>query len=442
MSQMHKRPGGSQRPNERTVDYLCKPKFTNSLPDIPFDGKFLACPFVPLDRFVDYKPSLLEKEYKFEVQCEMDMGVNIDLIDPETYKVEPKRPVQINEKDQILLEDESSNALLSRRSAQHSKVVPWMRKTEYISSEFNRFGICADRQEIKVGYHLKKNMENDNMYRDRQSQIDAINKTFDDTPIQKHYSKKGVTAVEELPVFPDFELWKYPFAQVIFDADPSVLSVPESLRRTVMEQSQIKGMQDDQGEQFVAYFSPTVETLQQRLTDKEEGRCYEEGTVYEYILNREYNWTVKNKASKGYEQDNFFLYMKDGNMYYNELETRVRLTRRRKAGQGKPNSRLHVTHCDPTEAEIEQMTSRLQGLLRPYDQKEDEDMEQDDEDIKSEKSGNDEKEADVKMNESDKTDDSDSEKGSDSDKSDNDVLGRSDEDDKKSSANSSDEDSD
>lgn len=37
-------------------------------------------------------------------------------------------------------------------SQQHSKIVPWMRKTEYISSEFQRFGVAADRQETKVRF--------------------------------------------------------------------------------------------------------------------------------------------------------------------------------------------------------------------------------------------------------------------------------------------------
>lgn len=40
-----------------------------------------------------------------------------------------------------------------------------------------------------------------------------------------------------------------------------------------------RGMQDDDGEQFVAYFIPTVETLQKKLTDREEGRKFTEGVV-------------------------------------------------------------------------------------------------------------------------------------------------------------------
>ena len=42
---------------------------------------------------------------------------------------------------------------------------------------------------------------------------------------------------------------------------------------------------------------------------------------YDYVLSREYNWNVKNKASKGYEETYFFV-MRDGGVFYNELETR------------------------------------------------------------------------------------------------------------------------
>lgn len=36
-----------------------------------------------------------------------------------------------------------------RRSQQHAKVVPWMRKTEYISTEFNRYGVSNEKPEVK-----------------------------------------------------------------------------------------------------------------------------------------------------------------------------------------------------------------------------------------------------------------------------------------------------
>ena len=39
--------------------------------------------------------------------------------------------------------------------------------------------------------------------------------------IEKHYSKPGVHAVQEFQIFPDFDQWKHPCAQVIFDDDPA-----------------------------------------------------------------------------------------------------------------------------------------------------------------------------------------------------------------------------
>ena len=59
-------------------------------------------------------------------------------------------------------------------------------------------------------------------------------------PLTKHYSKPGVTAVEELELFPDFETWKYPCAQVIFDSDPapSGCSVPSQMEQ--MSQAMIR----------------------------------------------------------------------------------------------------------------------------------------------------------------------------------------------------------
>ena len=78
---------------------------------------------------------------------------------------------------------------------------------------------------------------------------------------------------------------------------------------------------DESGEQFVAYFLPTEETLAKRKADAEAERDYEDDQVYEYRMAREYNWNVKSKATKGYEENYFFVIRDDG-VYYNELETR------------------------------------------------------------------------------------------------------------------------
>ena len=49
-----------------------------------------------------------------------------------------------------------------------------------------------------MGYHLKKMQKDEDVYKDRESQIAAIEKTFEDAkvPIEKHFNKPGVYAVE------------------------------------------------------------------------------------------------------------------------------------------------------------------------------------------------------------------------------------------------------
>lgn len=46
-------------------------------------------------RFVEYKPTTLEKSYKYELLTESDLNVNIDLIDPMTYYFNPNDRIQV-----------------------------------------------------------------------------------------------------------------------------------------------------------------------------------------------------------------------------------------------------------------------------------------------------------------------------------------------------------
>lgn len=71
---------------------------------------------------------------------------------------------------------------------------------------------------------------------------------------------------------------------------------------------------DESGEQFVAYFLPLEETLDKRRRDFTAGIDYADEEEYEYKMAREYNWNVKSKASKGYEE-NYFLVMRQEGVY-------------------------------------------------------------------------------------------------------------------------------
>ncbi|XP_017578896.1 RNA polymerase II-associated factor 1 homolog [Pygocentrus nattereri] len=367
---------------------VCRVKYCNSLPDIPFDPKFITYPF-DQHRFVQYKATSLEKQHKHELLTEPDLGVTIDLINPDTYRIDPN--IVLDPADEKLLEEDIQAPSSSKRSQQHAKVVPWMRKTEYISTEFNRYGVSNDKVEVKIGVSVKQQFTEEEIYKDRDSQIAAIEKTFEDAQknIAQHYSKPRVTPVEVLPVFPDFKMWINPCAQVIFDSDPAPKEVAGSAAVEMMSQAMIRGMMDEEGNQFVAYFLPNEDTIRKRKRDVDEELDYMPDELYEYKIAREYNWNVKNKASKGYEENYFFIFRDGDGVYYNELETRVRLSKRRaKAGaQSTTNAVLVCKHRDMNEKELEAQEARKAQLENhePEDEEEDIDIDKDMQDSGDEK---------------------------------------------------------
>lgn len=353
----------SRGSSEKRSELACRVKYNNTLPDIPFDAKYIVYPF-DANRYVQYNPTSLERSCKFELLTEHDLGVPIDLIDPDAYKIDPN--AQLSIEDEYLLEDEVNIPIDPKRPRHNKQSVTWLRKTEYISTEYNRFAQSANRAEARVGFNIKKQLKDDLLYKDRESQIKAINDTFEFAmkPITQHYSKPGVEPLEILPIFPDFEMWKHPCAQVIFDSDPASKDKSVAVQNEEMSQAMIRGMVDESGDQFVAYFLPTPETTTKRKRDVEAEVSYGDDDEYDYILAREYNWNVKNKASRGYEE-NYFFVIKDDGVYYNELETRVRLSKRRKIGTSATavaKSRLIVKHRPFTDQEIAAHDARAMAL--------------------------------------------------------------------------------
>lgn len=235
-----------------------------------------------------------------------------------------------------------------------------------------------EKVEAKVGYNVKKSLREETLYMDRETQIKAIETTFEDNKktITSHYCKPNVVPVEDYAVYPDFVNWKYPCAQVIFDADPSSGGKNLPAQMEEMSQAMIRGVMDESGEQFVAYFLPSEDTLEKRRMDFSKEILYEDDCEYEYKMTREYNWSVKSKASKGYEE-NYFLVIRNDGVYYNELETRVRLSKRRQKLGAQANTKLIVKHRPLNENEHRMQRYRERQLEPTGEDDEEEEMEED-----------------------------------------------------------------
>lgn len=413
---VHRRqPGGSI---ERS-GLVCRVKYTNTLPDIPFESKSIKYPF-SRKRFLQYKPTTLEKLCKVELHTDFDLGVNIDLINPETYIRPPGS--ELHPDDNALLQDDDNKKSDTKRSGLHKKQYTFFRPSEYISQDFKQYGVSKERAESRID--VKEKFKDDEIYKDRAAQIEAIEKTFEDAlkPIKEHYAKKDVYATEVLPLLPDFEMWQHACAQVIFDTDPAPRGSKSTQTKShdIMSQAMIRGMQDEDNDQFVAYFLPTDDTLEKRDNDKRLGVDYEDDVTYDYKLTKEYNWNVKNKASKGYEENFFFCYRPGEGVFYNELETRIRLSKRVKGREQKTqhsNTILAVKHRQMDDHEVSAQSMRKQAL--EHVQNDSDDSEAESSSDESSTAGSDAPEAGQSVRQKSDNEDSDSEtekrKDSDSD---------------------------
>ena len=106
--------------------------------------------------------------------------------------------------------------------------VSWLRRTEYISSDYRQFQNLGIGTENKVGLGARKKLQNKDIYKDRESQIEAIENTFEAATHTVPNRKNGVYPVESCPIYPDFEYWKYPFSQVAFDTKPFPIGFDEN----------------------------------------------------------------------------------------------------------------------------------------------------------------------------------------------------------------------
>ncbi|OQV20100.1 putative RNA polymerase II-associated factor 1-like protein [Hypsibius exemplaris] len=332
-------------------DFLCKVKYLNRLPDLPADTKFLVYN-VDMTPYVKYSHTSLEKEYKRDINCDSDMGMKLNLLTQQISTVDPTdregRAI-----DEMLCADEPVTDLTPVKGPQrvdHGRHVAWLRKSQYILNDFgmNRGADMSTEKSLKrpasniVDFPLKTQAR----------RVESIMDTFETiNKPKRHPNKPDLTVVEETPVFPDFDLVKYPVVIVNFDNDPAPPPVRNYMPDEVMASSMLRGMMDENGNQMVAYFVPTEGTMQKLVETRGNVDDNEE---YIYKLHREYSLPddrTRATTSKNDDSSVFAFNLRDGSLFYTELETKVKLARRPR-GARKTKSRLVVRFVSEVPAEV------------------------------------------------------------------------------------------
>jgi hypothetical protein len=199
--------------------------FVNKLPDLPFEPKFLKVP-LSMNRFIEYKMgNALEKNYKYEMLPDVDVGVSLDLIDLQMFAVPSKENLpKLDPADERLV---SGLSRIGDGKSMAGQAYPWLRKFKYMNDD-----LAAQRDKNMASQSIKgegitlsvqeiaEQVESDE-YRERK--IAEVLQTFEDNKLAPiHPQKRHLNPVSALPFLPDLLLWGNSYNEVSFAANPII----------------------------------------------------------------------------------------------------------------------------------------------------------------------------------------------------------------------------
>eukprot|EP01114_Cavostelium_apophysatum_P018236 TRINITY_DN5601_c0_g1_i1.p1 TRINITY_DN5601_c0_g1~~TRINITY_DN5601_c0_g1_i1.p1 ORF type:complete len:419 (+),score=94.45 TRINITY_DN5601_c0_g1_i1:78-1334(+) len=338
--------------DKKHSEFICRTKYSNNLPPIPFDPKLLSYPFDKM-RFVRYAATSLDRNMKHVLHCEPDLGIAIDLIDPAAYKAPSEVTLEdediaiVDPKEQVENGTTKSPSMKRRTESPRSFSAPFLKKSTYITGAADSIRIKPDAIETKPGWRYKDKARE--MQRDEQ--IHAIEQTFEACRLPpKHPLNPNLTAVEVLPVFPDFDLWPNIYSQVVLEKE----KVTDPERERQKNDAIIKAYSSENQTKFFAYLVPKK---------RKRGEDFEEDPVEEdYEWEREYSYEVKKGADY---PDSYFFNFVNGHVYYDEISTRVNLSKL-KSKEGIPQpSKISTVYRQLSDREIATRDARNSDMLQP-----------------------------------------------------------------------------
>ncbi|ORY02415.1 hypothetical protein K493DRAFT_312073 [Basidiobolus meristosporus CBS 931.73] len=360
------------------AEFLCNVRYQTALPPPPFVPKLLDVP-KSTERFVEYRHSSLVESTPYPLHTNADLGMPIDLFQLDAFskrKEKPNPSAKLDPKDRALLVKPPAEGF----GARSRQFVPWLRRTEYISSEITRSSPKGKAVESSFGLSATKGLEDIDY--SLEGQIASVERTFksaNDPDLMsklKHPKNPNIKPVEITPIFPDFQRLGSSYTQCSYDGfpDPTVEDKSSSSNAdlTKSTNSILKPMQNphDPSETFLAFFLPTesaTEKLKKRKADE-----LEEETSYDYEWVRDY--TYESVPCTSFTQ--LMVYLgEDKTAHYVPIRSRLVLKKKRaKSKRGaepyKKPTHLQITHRRPNEEEKETLREALRDIYVNDDDKE------------------------------------------------------------------------
>eukprot|EP00898_Chlorokybus_atmophyticus_P001291 jgi/Chlat1/2162/Chrsp17S02737 len=311
----------------RPTRFQCRIGFRNDLPDVPAEPKFLTYQFNK-DRYVQWRPTTLEKAHTHDILCEPDLGIPIDFMSYDPLWA-PRDPNATLDPEDIALMEGLNAAPAAAAPKKHRPELAWLMRTKYISNDETvrqAAGATERRARMLRQQALVADEELEGLD-DRQKQIHIINKTFEaakEPPV--HATNPSLTAVSVLPILPDTDRWRHHYVHASFDTAPTE-DVEGYKHLTAEQRSQLETkaiiksyaiQSDNQVEKFVALLMP-------QLDAQDEPSSSDNGDHYVWV--REYNYMVK--PEKSGERQTYCLRFDDDAVRYLDLNTKLVLNKKK-----------------------------------------------------------------------------------------------------------------
>lgn len=310
----------------RETPFICNIKFRNNLPEIPSDPKLLVSGTDPR-QLSEFCLTSMERDPKWELLFEPDLGIPISLLDSQRYAVPKERPA-MDPADRALIQDSDraqtkgptgyqsylTNLLADTKEEQEG--MPWLMCTTYISND-----------NTTKAQHVPTKAVDPHKIETVEDQIRVIDDSFkaaQHTP--RHPRDPALRPVQVLPVLPDFRNWAQNYLMVNFDNDPTEdhdrLSKLNANQRKVLSERGVFQTFSAGGSSFFGYMVP------QAVPEPDDDGCRD---VYAEELEGEYEWVREyHREKKELDDDKrtYLMRMEDDQVSYVDLNTNIMVKKR------------------------------------------------------------------------------------------------------------------
>ncbi|KAJ2698950.1 hypothetical protein H4218_002937 [Coemansia sp. IMI 209128] len=327
-------------------EFLCKVRYQNPLPEVPFPPKLLPIPPTYVDpnagsysqarlhHYVEYRHTTLEEATPYHMFVDADYGMPIDpcllgAFDEERGATGPM-PQELDEKDRFLLNlptaNMASNGTIDAASANGSGP-----QTPASSAPLHTGGAPETTTATGLGQHpgarkagLQRTSSNLKRKFDHslEGQLQAIDESFkyfakysDQVDGEqallrdlRHPTNSSLRAVEAVPIFPDDELWPNTYSVYSFDAAPEpeytldkknrlgveeLRALANGARESMVFRPRTEKNAFGEDDKWIECFLPasedTARRVRRRLMEAGSVRSDDEGVEYRFEKSRDYN---------------------------------------------------------------------------------------------------------------------------------------------------------